>query len=189
MQAVERQVLALQILRDEAVVKCDQKVEDLVLENREMLRRIDEMEAGVAFMKQEKSRVDTLLAETTNEYEGEIRKLTTELVALRASSKRSSAVFQASIAELEKAVKAARVESREANRKLDDARRMLARQQMKKQADEKTMKTHAAFIAELKRENSELELLKEQANEALFGDRGKTASFAQTIAEIRRLIR
>jgi chromosome segregation ATPase len=187
MQAIQRQVIALQTLRQEVIVKCDQKSDDILLQNRVMSRSIDELQLEISSLRQAKARVDTMLAQSTNEYEKEIRTLSLELAGIRASSERSSQRFRVVVAELEHKNKLADNEFKKAQLKLDEIQKALARQQFAKETSEQAMKRQHELISELKDENEELTFMKNQARELLFGRGARDSSVSTLLSEIRRL--
>jgi chromosome segregation ATPase len=187
MQAVQRQVIALQTLRQEVIVKCDQKSDDIILQNRSLTRRIDELQTEISFLQQAKARVDTLLGESTNEYEKEIRTLSLELAAIRSSSEKAFQKFRTTIANLDQKNKQADDECKQSQMKLNEVQQQLEREQLTKQTSEEAVRRLKELIAELKDENEELTFLRKRATEILFGRSAKDSRVSSLLSEIRRL--
>jgi predicted nucleic acid-binding Zn-ribbon protein len=160
-QAIQRQVVAAETLRREAVVKSEQKAEQVVLQNKAMVSRMDELEAEACFLKQAKSRSETVSAELKAEYERQIRKLALNLAEFQSVFTQRSQIYQARIADLEKSCEAAHQECRQSERRLEAVQREVSSQQARQQTAEQKVKAQADLIAELKRENAELNRFKQ----------------------------
>jgi chromosome segregation ATPase len=103
LQVAKRQALTLQTVSSETAVKCANDCLEVKEENKRLVRKMDELEAEIDFLKQSNSKVNSLLFDSTNHYEGEIKKLTEQLTHERSVAKRTTQALENRVKLLEKA--------------------------------------------------------------------------------------
>jgi chromosome segregation ATPase len=101
-QVAKRQVLTLQTVASETAVKCANDCLEVKEENKKLVRKVDELEAEIGFLKQSNSKINSLLFNSTNHYEQEIRQLGEQLCNERSVTQRTTHILEEKIKTLEK---------------------------------------------------------------------------------------
>jgi chromosome segregation ATPase len=187
LMAAKRRILALQTVKTETIVRSEHDSEDLVNRVKELVVQVDEAEAEISYLRQAKSKVDTLLADTAREYENEICKLTEHLSQLRSSYGSLSKSFERKTLEMESRYRSAQKESDNAELRIEETQRKLNQQLASQQNSELRAKRYEEVIADLKRDNDELQNFRDEVVETLLGDKRTITTTRQVVCEIARL--
>jgi chromosome segregation ATPase len=102
LQVTKRQMLTLQTISSETTVRCANDCFEIKAENKKLLQRVDELESEIAFLRQSHSKINSVLRDSTNHYEQEIKSLSEQLTHERSVAKRTSQTLEARIKPLEK---------------------------------------------------------------------------------------
>jgi chromosome segregation ATPase len=86
LSARDRQILALQTMKSETVVKSGFESDNVISENRRLKAKIDELEEQILLLRDSKSKAETLTIQSVNEYEKELEKARKEMMKDKAAN-------------------------------------------------------------------------------------------------------